>query len=145
MRSLTFLCIVLMISAFAAGQVVVVGGTATTAPAYGVYGAPFVPRVSTPMVSLSSTASGVYTQPVLYNPETPAVVFVQPAAPSGGQAANHSGFGVAGFPDNASAKSLMTAKGSWQKASRTYTNQDVDRVSQSTNTVKYEGKTEEIK
>ena len=38
----------------------------------------------------------------------------------------------------------MTGSTPARKASRTYTNQDVDRVNQGTGTVKYRGKTEHI-
>jgi hypothetical protein len=39
---------------------------------------------------------------------------------------------------------LMTGAASARKASRTYTNQDVDHMNQSTGTVKYRGKTERM-
>lgn len=39
---------------------------------------------------------------------------------------------------------IMAASTPARKASRTYTNQDVDRVNQGTGTVKYRGKTEHI-
>jgi len=39
---------------------------------------------------------------------------------------------------------LMAGSASARKASRTYTNQDVDHMNQGTGTVKYRGKTEHI-
>ncbi|HXW92036.1 MAG TPA: hypothetical protein VEK33_15920 [Terriglobales bacterium] len=39
---------------------------------------------------------------------------------------------------------LMAEGGAARKASRTYTNEDIDRVNQTTGTVKYDGKTEHI-
>ena len=178
MRSLTILCLVLMVSAFAVGQAVV-GGNTTSGPVYGYYAGPFVPRIVTPSVSLStvspnpvgasnatygnvagatnSTLSivspppvGVFTQPVFYDESTEAA----PMAYMPGQAASvygregmarYADYGVATFDSEISAAKLMAPKGSWKKASRTYTNADVDRANQSTGTVKYDGKTEQIK
>jgi hypothetical protein len=178
MRSLTILCLVLLISAFAVGQAVV-GGHATSGPVYGFYAGPFVPRIVTPSVSLStvspnpvgatnatygnvagatnSTLSivspppvGVFTQPVFYDESTeaaPMAYMQNPSAP----AYSHEGmaryldYGVATFDSEISAAQLMAPKGSWKKASRTYTNADLDRLNQSTGTVKYDGKTEQIK
>src|SRR5271169_3080168 len=57
MRSLNTLCMVLLLSGLAAAQATVIGGTASNwAPAYGVYAAPFVPRVTTPSVTLSTVS-----------------------------------------------------------------------------------------
>jgi len=98
MRSLNTLCMVLLLSGFAAAQATVIGGTASNwAPAYGVYAAPFVPLVTTPSVTLATVSPsaagasnatfgnvagasnatlsivsqppvGVYTEPVWYGP-----------------------------------------------------------------------------
>jgi hypothetical protein len=47
--------------------------------------------------------------------------------------------------ETASAVDASAQSRSAKKATRTYTNQDVDRQSQQPNTVKYSGKTQEIK
>jgi hypothetical protein len=98
MRSLETFCLVLLLSALAAAQATIIGGTASNwAPAYGVYAAPFVPLVTTPSVTLATVSPaaagasnatfgnvagatnatlsivsqppvGVYTEPVWYGP-----------------------------------------------------------------------------
>jgi len=54
-------------------------------------------------------------------------------------------FVVGSWSGTASAAVLAPAKGSVRKATRTITNQDIDRFNQSTGNVKYDGKTEQIK
>jgi hypothetical protein len=166
-----------MVSAFAVGQMVV-GGNVTSGP-YGVYSAPFVPRIVTPSVSLSTVSPspvgasnatygnvagatnatlsivspppvGVFSRPVFYDEATVSspVFYVQ--GPVVAEHGHHgmtraADYGVTSFESEISAAQLMAAKGSWKKASRTYTNADVDRFNQSTGTVKYNGKTEQMK
>jgi len=57
MRVVSVLCLLLLLSGFAAAQVTVMGGTASNwVPPYGVYAAPFVPLVTTPSVALSTVS-----------------------------------------------------------------------------------------
>jgi hypothetical protein len=173
MRSLNTLCMVLLLSGFAAAQATVIGGTASNwAPAYGVYAAPFVPLVTTPSLTLATVSPsatgasnatfgnvagatnatlsivfqppvGVYTEPVWYGPsaavETPAES-VSVGRP--GQRAHAFDVGVATWQSSQSVTYLMAAGA--KKASRTYSNQDVDQVNQKNGTVKYRGKTEHM-
>jgi hypothetical protein len=178
MRFFTVLCLVLLLAALAVGQTVV-NGTVTSGP-YGFYSAPFVPRIVTPSVSLSTVSPspvgasnatygnvagatnatlsiqtpppvGVFTQPVFYDEssDTTPAVYVQgpPPRPMQGHhgMSRYADYGVATFDSDISAMQLMAPKGSWKKASRTYTNADIDRFNQSTGNVKYDGKTEQIK
>jgi hypothetical protein len=146
MRLFTTLSLVLLLSTFAVGQAMVVGGTATTGPVgYDVYSAPFTPRVVTPSVNLTSTPTG--TQAVVYQGEVSApALYIQGSGSVMQSASMHRGdLGVASYESEVSAKQIMAWYGPAKKASRTYTNDDVNRVTQSTGTVKYNGKTEQIK
>src|SRR5882724_1736016 len=146
MRLFTTLSLVLLLSTFAVSQVMVVGGNATTGPlGYDVYAAPFTPRIVTPSVNLTSTPTG--TQAVIYQGETSSpLLYIQGSGTSMQNAAERRGdLGMASYENEVSAKQIMAWYGPAKKASRTYTNQDVDRVTQSTGTVKYNGKTEQIK
>lgn len=107
---------------------------------------------------------GVNTVPVWYGPSTAVEVpqaweYAQPfsygPAPSVGvgaapmhaqRAQKERGFDFVAAPveGSESAARLVAAAGPARKAGRTYTNQDVDRVNQSTGTVKYRGKTEHL-
>jgi hypothetical protein len=177
MRLFTTLFVVLLLSALALGQAVVVGGTAPNGPiTYDVYAAPFVPRIVTPSVSLTTVspspvgasnatfgnvagatnstlsmpvngAPSVYTQAVMYPSAaaTPVLYVQSSGVPMQSMAVRHSDIGVASLESEVSAKQLMAWSGPAKKASRTYTNQDVDRFNQGTGTVKYSGKTEQIK
>jgi hypothetical protein len=143
---LLVLSLVLLLSTLVFGQVMVVGGNATTGPVgYDVYSAPFTPRVVTPSVNLTSTPTG--TQTVVYQGEVSApVLYIQSNGSSMQTASTHRGdLAVASYADTVSAKEVMSWYGPAKKASRTYTNDDVNRVNQSTGTVKYNGKTEQIK
>jgi hypothetical protein len=142
---LLVLSLVLLLSTLAFGQVMVVGGNATTGPVgYDVYSAPFTPRLVTPSVNLTSTPTG--TQAVVYQGEVAApVLYIQGNGSSMQAASAHRGdIGMASYSDTVSAKEVMSWYGPAKKASRTYTNDDVNRVNQSTGTVKYNGKTEKI-
>ena len=143
---LLVLSLVLLLSTLAFGQVMVVGGNATSGPVgYDVYSARFTPRVVTPSVNLTSTPTG--TQTVVYQGEVSApVLYIQGNSSSMQPASTRRGdLGVASYADTVSAKEVMSWYGPAKKASRTYTNDDVNRVNQSTGTVKYNGKTEQIK
>lgn len=143
---LLVLSLVLLLSTLALGQVMVVGGNATSGPAaYDVYSAPFTPRLVTPSVNLTSTPTG--TQAVVYQGEVAAPVLYIQGNSSSMQAASarRGDIGVASYADTVSAKEEMSWYGPAKKASRTYTNDDVNRVTQTTGTVKYNGKTEQIK
>jgi hypothetical protein len=105
--------------------------------------------------------AGVYTIPVWYGPNA--------AAPTQGvlvemrhehememhggmheHGAMHEGrehhveIGIASFQSSQGAAQLMASAGPAKKASRTYTNADIDRFNQSTGSVKYDGKSEKI-
>jgi hypothetical protein len=172
MRLLMVLSLALLLSGIAAAQatqtVVVVGnGNAST---YNVYA---VPRIVTPSVSLqavvpssagasnatwgnvagarNSTLSivtappvGVYTQPVWYSPEPPSIVVEGVTAAPAPAPSPSAGFGSASFPSNQGAARLVAAAGQGKKASRSYTNADIDRLNQDTGNVKYDGKTEKV-
>ena len=109
MRPVQVLCLALLLSGFAAAQVVVVNGYATNqVPAYGITAVPFVPLVTTPSVSLdpvptvigasngtggnvagasnstlqiSAPQSGVFARPVYSGQPVPQLVLMNPQAP----------------------------------------------------------------
>jgi hypothetical protein len=56
----------------------------------------------------------------------------------------HLEVGIASFEGSESVKQLMASAGSGKKASRTYTNADIDRFNLSTGSVKYDGKSETL-
>jgi len=173
MRLLSNVCLVLLLSGLALAQATVIGGTASNwAPAYGVYLAPFVPLVTTPSVTLATVSPsatgasnathgnvagaanatlsivseppvGVYTQPVWYGPsaETAAETMSEHRH---GQRDHALELGVSSWQSSDSVAHLMGSSAGAGKASRTYTNQDVDHVNQTNGTVKYDGKTEHI-
>ncbi len=174
MRLLNTFCLVLLLSGLATAQVIIGGTAGNWAPGYGVYAAPFVPLVTTPSVTLAtvspsgagasnatfgnvagasnSTLSivsqppvGVYTQPVWYGPsataETPAESISEARH---GQRAHGFDVGIASWQSNQSAAHLMASSTGARKASRSYSNQDVDQVNQKNGTVKYRGKTEHL-
>ncbi len=170
MRSLAVVCVLLMLPALALAQATVIGGTASNwAPSYGVYLAPYVPVVTTPSVTLGTVSPsaagasnatygnvagasnatldivspppvGVFTQPVWYG---------QTGAEPSGEAGMQDGqrHGKRAFDFEYANQSVGTAQlmnSSGRKASRSYTNQDVDRQNQNNGMVKYDGKTEHI-
>jgi len=173
MRFAKVLCLIFFLSGLAAAQATIIAGTAGNwAPAYGVYLAPYVPLVVTPSVTLStvspsaegagnatfglvagatnSTLSsefiaappvGVYSQPVWYGPtETPEVV----SHPGREGARRHEAPAFDFVSAGVAPMHAASAAGSRGKASRTYTNSDIDRINQSNGTVKYDSKTEHI-
>ena len=88
---LLILSLVLLLSTLAFGQVMVVGGNATTGPVgYDVYSAPFTPRIVTPSVNLTSTPTG--TQAVVYQGEVSApLLYIQGNGSSMQTASAHRG------------------------------------------------------
>jgi hypothetical protein len=171
MRLLKALGFALLLSVLAGAQVVVIGGTASNwAP--GAYAAPFVPLVTTPSVSLTTIspaaagasnatfgnvagatnatlsnefiappAIGVETVPVFYGTTGTTGASSAPVATA---KAGEFNLGIGSVAVGVA--QLVPAAGTGQKASRTYTNEDVGRISeridQSTGVVKYGGKTE---
>lgn len=57
----------------------------------------------------------------------------------------HLEIGIASFESSESVKTLMASAGAAKKASRTYSNSDIDRINQATGSVKYDGKSETLK
>ena len=170
----TLCMVLLLSGLAAAQATIIGGTASNWAPAYGVYAAPFVPLVTTPSVTLATVSPsaagasnatfgnvagasnatlsivsqppvGVYTQPVWYGPfatgETPAESMTEARH---GQRAHAFDVGVASWQSSQSVTHLMASSTGAKKASRTYTNQDVDQVNQKNGTVKYRGKTEHI-
>jgi hypothetical protein len=89
---------------------------------------------------------GVFTQPVWYGPSA-AVAVGEPMHEhmrGSRKEAGASGFDAGVSGGTWSVAQLMAGSASARKASRTYTNQDVDHMNQGTGTVKYRGKTEHI-
>jgi hypothetical protein len=103
---------------------------------------------------VSQPPVGVYTQPVWYGPYTqptwfgPSAAVETPAESiAEGRPAHRAhalDVGVASWQSSESVTHLMASSTGARKASRTYTNQDVDQVNQTNGTVKYGGKTEHI-
>jgi hypothetical protein len=88
---------------------------------------------------------GVFTQPVWYGPSAAAQVGEPMREHMHGKKEQSGATFIAGASEGSwSVAQLMTGSTSVRKASRTYTNQDVDRATQGTGTVKYRGKTEHI-
>ena len=188
MRPYLVLFAVILISTLAFGQ--------QPLPSYGacLYGcAPFVPLVSTPMVSLqqyspnpvgatnattglvagatngtlseiSGSTSSVYTVPVWYQGGAPLVapsVHILPEPLSAGarrqlrleeragerrphEEARANWMYFSGTEFTANAESVAAAAKGGKKATRTYTNEDVERQNQNNGMVKYDGKSEKI-
>jgi hypothetical protein len=88
---------------------------------------------------------GVYTQPVWYGPapesEAPAATVSESRHMLKNQGLD---FGIASWSGNQGAAQLVASASRSGKASRTYTNQDIDQVNQKTGTVTYGGKTEKF-
>src|SRR5581483_8823064 len=105
---------------------------------------------------VNTPPQGVYTQPVWYGPSGPAAAVVveppfhpememhpdhHPGEMHGSHHMEHRSFDyVAGYQMNGIA--AMAKSFSAKKASKTYSNDDIDRMNQSTGQVKYNGKTE---
>ena len=170
----TLCMILLLSGLAAAQATIIGGTASNWAPAYGVYAAPFVPLVTTPSATLATVSPsaagasnatfgnvagasnatlsivspppvGVFTQPVWYGPSATAETSGEsmPEAMHG-QRSRAFDVGVASWPSNESVARLMASSTGARKASRSYTNQDVDQVNQKNGTVKYRGKTEHL-
>jgi hypothetical protein len=99
---------------------------------------------------------GVFTRPVWYgpNPDTPNVslpLIVSSAAQvevkveTSGEGRRHpSEYGPVSFQSTIGIATLVANAGPGKKASRTYTNQDIDRFNQGTGNVKWDGKSEKM-
>jgi hypothetical protein len=85
-----------------------------------------------------------YTQPTWSGPALPLETSEPMAEGRHGQRAHGFDVGVASWQGNQSVTHLMAASTGTRKASRSYTNQDVDLVNQKNGTVKYRGKTEHL-
>jgi hypothetical protein len=101
---------------------------------------------------VSQPTTGAYTQAIWSPPYTQPTWFGPSAAETSepmsearhGQRARAFDVGVASWQSNQSVAHLMAASSGTKKASRSYTNQDVDQVNQKNGTVKYRGKTEHL-
>jgi hypothetical protein len=170
----TLCLVLLLSGLAAAQATVIGGTASTWAPAYGVYAAPFVPLVTTPSATLATVSPsavgasnatfgnvagaanatlsivtqppvGVYTEPVWYGPSATEEASAESMSEGRhGQKARGFDVGVSSWESSASVTHLMASSTAGRKASRTYTNQDVDHVNQTNGTVKYGGKTEHI-
>jgi hypothetical protein len=87
---------------------------------------------------------GVFTQPVWYGPSAAPQFGGHPRMHDQKEQGGGATFIAGPSGDSWSVAQMMTGSGPARKASRTYTNQDVDRVNQTNGTVKYHGKTEHI-
>ena len=95
----------------------------------------------------------VYTQPVFYQPApSSAVVVIEPPAPHHEMMEMHGEHHmehhraydyVAGYDMDGIAAMAKSSNG--KKATKTYTNDDIDKMNQSTGMVKYDGKTEQMR
>jgi len=166
--------LVLLCGFAAAQATVIGGYASNWTPAYGVYAAPFVPLVTTPSVSLStyspsaagaSNATGnlvagatnstlsmvntppqtVLTIPTWYGPTPSQVVAgVNGEAPEPARHGHGFAVGSASFQVDHGVAELAGLSRPAGKATRTITNDDVNRMNQNTGTVKYGGKSEKI-
>ena len=95
---------------------------------------------------VGKTPVGVYSEPVWYGPSEGMKAGVGPmhGHMHGQKEEAAFDFVTSSWESSASAARVMAASGPGKKASRTYTNQDIDRVNQGTGTVKYHGKTERL-
>ena len=93
---------------------------------------------------------GVYTAPVFYEAPAAAPAISGPsaeAAPAHAEEVHghHHHHAVdLGISSPGPSVAQLLAAGHGKKANRTYTNQDIDQMNQSTGTVKYDGKTEKL-
>lgn len=97
---------------------------------------------------------GVFAQPVWYGPNpdnpnstVPLVVVSEGQSQAEAERPSHgpSEVGPASYQSTVGAATLLAAARPAGKASRTYTNQDIDRFNQATGNVKWDGKSEQIK
>ena len=189
MRIVVALCAAVLLSSVAVGQVV------PASVNYDGCGAPYIPRLTTPEVSLETVSAapvgasnatygltagatngtlsnvtgnvgGVYTQPVWYAGGTtplissPAVQLSVPVVQAHmpgmyrregereherAEAAPKAWIYYASEEETSSAVEASASARTARRATRTITNQDVEQVNQKNGSVKYDGKTEQIK
>jgi len=115
-------------------------------------------RNSTLEIASSPPPVAVYTVPVWYGPKPHGAAFagihrereIEQEIEGGMAGMMHEEHvrplevGLASFQHTHSVTQLMAGAGPAKKASRTYTNADIDRFNQSTGNVKYDGKTEKM-
>jgi len=173
MRITILACSILLLSGLAAAQATVIGGTASYwAPPY-IYAAPFVPLITTPSVSWmpaiptsagarNATWGNVAGARNSTGETLPTTVYDHPYWNGGGYREFHGeraremrheegeqherhtfNAGIAQWESEGIAE-LIGKPSSMKKASRTYTNQDVQRMNDANGNVKYDGKTEHI-
>ena len=172
MRISILVCSLLVLSGLAAAQAAVIGGTAGTWGQPFVYAAPFIPLVTTPSYSWSSTpAASVSWSNGAGARNSTIEAFagesrwhydgfhqvreemfrenvreghegMERREESKHEHAFRSGIGSSDFSE--SAAQLMSARGSSKKAARTFTNDDVQKMNDNNGNVKYQGKTEHI-
>ena len=165
MRLLTLLLIIVAFSTLALGQAVIVSGhTANSA-----YGVPYVPRVTTPTYSFGTPALQVgarnategnvagatnatvptaspftteFIRPVWYG-QTAVVEPETADSASRGLWGKRRGFEFGAASSQSEGLAVLIAStGPVKRASRVYTNQDVERTNDTNGLVKYRGKTE---
>ena len=85
-----------------------------------------------------------YTQPTWLGPSAAEAPAESPAEGRPARRAHAFDVGVASWQSGESAAHLMASSTGSKKASRTYTNQDIDQVNQKNGSVKYNGKTEHL-
>jgi hypothetical protein len=169
------LCAIVLLSALAAAQVTVNSGYATYwTPPPGMYAAPFVPLVTTPIVDLGTpplqvgasnatvgNVAGATTSTLSLDMAGPSAMFALPAwygqaVPSELEEKNSSaeargaptqqGFdlGVASFQTDAGVARLLGEHRTRDHAQRVYTNDDIAGLDEANGMVKFGGKTERI-
>jgi hypothetical protein len=87
---------------------------------------------------------GVYTEPVWYGPSAAGEAHQGHMHGREGAEERAFDFGLSPRESRESVARLMAGSAPARKASRTYSNQDVDQVNQHNGTVKYNGKTQHI-
>ena len=151
MRRLTFLFIIVCCAAATAQQANVVEGYASDWASR-----PFIPRITTPQISLDQPPLQIGATNAtngLAAGATNATLEVgnfeassEPAEEySGGYRGQRFESGMAVSQESIGVATLLGAVPQKTHASRTYTNDDIRRVDQETNTVKFKGKTEELR
>ena len=100
---------------------------------------------------IASPPVGVYTQPVWYGPSPEGLTWYNPSAAAPEpmhhrmHGENEGGFDfIAAGQDSQGVARLLGTSARAGKASRTYTNQDIDQVNQKNGTVKWDGKTQKL-
>jgi hypothetical protein len=171
MRQLMGFCALLLLSGLAAGQVIVISGSANHWTPPGMYAAPSVPLVTTPSIALGTVfpsvgasngtaeniagatnatlsidtagPSAAFAQPRWYGTAAMPEVEVEAASEVRGSGEGFE-FGAAVFQSSYGAAQLAAKAGPREHAARVYTNQDVEAVNHTNGLVKYRDKTEHV-